>query len=476
MNFETVIGLEVHVELNTDSKVLSPAPAIYGAEPNTATNEIDWAYPGALPTLNKKAIDYAMRAALAINCDINQSMMFDRKNYFYPDNPAGYQISQDVFPIGEHGHIDIEVDGETRRIGIERLHLEQDAGKNIHGDDGDSYVDLNRQGTSLLEIVSEPEIRSPEEAYAYLETLQQMILFTGVSDVKMEEGSLRCDANISIRPQGSDKLYPKTELKNLNSLSFVRTGLEYEEERQRKVVLSGEENVQQTRRFDPDTNKTIVMRYKDEASEYRIIPEPDVPPIHVSDSWLEDVRASIPEMPKNRRKRYVDDFDIPEYDAEVLTQTKEMSDFFEASVEEGADPKQASNWLMGDVSAYLNKEQRELSETELTPEGLADMIQLIDEGTISSKIAKKLFTELIEKGGEASEIVEENNWKQLSDPDELRPIIAEVLDENPQSIEDIKGGKDNAIGFLVGQTMKATRGQANPQMVNQILREEIDKR
>lgn len=476
MNFETVIGLEVHVELNTDSKVLSPAPAIYGAEPNTATNEIDWAFPGALPTLNKKSIDYAMRAALAINCDINQTMIFDRKNYFYPDNPSGYQISQDALPIGEHGHIDIEVDGETRRIGIERLHLEQDAGKNIHGDDGSSYVDLNRQGTSLLEIVSEPEIRSPEEAYAYLDTLRQMILFTGVSDVKMEEGSLRCDANISIRPEGSDKLYPKSELKNLNSLNFVRTGLAYEEERQRKVVLSGEENKQQTRRFDPDTNKTILMRYKDSASEYRVIPDPDVPPVHVSDSWLEEVRAAIPEMPKDRRKRYVDNFDIPEYDAEVLTQTKEMSDFFEATVEEGGDPKQASNWLMGDVSAYLNKEHKELSETELTPEGLAGMIQLIDDGTISSKIGKKLFTELVENGGNPTEIVEENNWKQLSDPEELRPIITEVLDENPQSIEDIKGGKDNAIGFLVGQTMKATRGQANPQMVNQILREEIDKR
>ncbi|WP_028273523.1 Asp-tRNA(Asn)/Glu-tRNA(Gln) amidotransferase subunit GatB [Atopococcus tabaci] len=476
MNFETVIGLEVHVELKTDSKMFSPAPAHYGAEPNTNTNVIDWGYPGVLPVVNKRAVEFGMRAALALNCEITQETKFDRKNYFYPDNPKAYQISQFDRPLGTNGWIDIEVDGKTKRIRIERVHLEEDAGKNIHGTDGYSYVDLNRQGTPLIEIVSEADMSSPEEAYAYLDALRQVILFTGVSDVKMEEGSMRCDANISLRPFGQEEFGTKTELKNLNSLNYVRKGLQHEQIRQEKVLMAGGRIEQETRRYDESTGETILMRTKEGSSDYRYFPEPDIPPLVISDEWLENVRQSIPEMPKERRARYVKELGIPEYDAEVLTLTKTMSDFFEATVQNGADAKQASNWLMGEVSAYLNSEKVELEDTQLTPENLAAMINLIEDGTISSKIAKKLFRELIQNGGDAKKVVEEKGWVQLSDPAKLLPLITEVLDNNQQSIEDFRNGKDRAIGFLVGQIMKQTRGQANPGVVNKLLMEEIKKR
>ncbi|WP_277630564.1 Asp-tRNA(Asn)/Glu-tRNA(Gln) amidotransferase subunit GatB [Atopococcus tabaci] len=476
MNFDTVIGLEVHVELKTDSKMFSPAPAHYGAEPNTNTNVIDWGYPGVLPVVNKRAVEFGMRAALALNCEITQETKFDRKNYFYPDNPKAYQISQFDRPLGTNGWIDIEVDGKTKRIRIERVHLEEDAGKNIHGTDGYSYVDLNRQGTPLIEIVSEADMSSPEEAYAYLDALRQVILFTGVSDVKMEEGSMRCDANISLRPFGQEEFGTKTELKNLNSLNYVRKGLQHEQIRQEKVLMAGGRIEQETRRYDESTGETILMRTKEGSSDYRYFPEPDIPPLVISDEWLENVRQSIPEMPKERRARYVKELGIPEYDAEVLTLTKTMSDFFEATVQNGADAKQASNWLMGEVSAYLNSEKVELEDTQLTPENLAAMINLIEDGTISSKIAKKLFRELIQNGSDAKKVVEEKGWVQLSDPAKLLPLITEVLDNNQQSIEDFRNGKDRAIGFLVGQIMKQTRGQANPGVVNKLLMEEIKKR
>ena len=348
MNFETIIGLECHVELKTDSKMFSPSPAHFGAEPNTNTNVIDWGYPGVLPVVNKRALEFGMRAALALNCTISQDTKFDRKNYFYPDNPKAYQISQFDYPIGHDGWIDIEVEGQTKRIRIERVHLEEDAGKNTHGTDGFSYVDLNRQGTPLIEIVSEADMRSPEEAYAYLEALRQIIMFTGVSDVKMEEGSMRCDANISIRPYGQEKFGTKTELKNLNSFNNVRKGLAFEEVRQANVLRNGGEILQETRRFDDATGQTILMRVKEGSSDYRYFPEPDLPNFQISNEWIEEVRASIPEMPSKRRERYVSEFGLPEYDAMVLTLTKEMSDFFDATVAAGADPKQASNWLMGE--------------------------------------------------------------------------------------------------------------------------------
>ncbi|AIY04717.1 aspartyl/glutamyl-tRNA amidotransferase subunit B [Planococcus sp. PAMC 21323] len=476
MNFETIIGLEVHVELKTESKMFSPAPAHFGAEPNTNTNVIDLGYPGVLPVVNKTAVDWAMRAALALNCEITRHTKFDRKNYFYPDNPKAYQISQFDQPIGEHGWIEIEVKGEKKRIGITRLHMEEDAGKLTHTDKGYSLVDYNRQGTPLIEIVSEPDIRTADEAYAYLEKIKAIIQYTGVSDVRMEEGSLRCDANISLRPFGQEQFGTKTELKNLNSFNFVRKGIEHEQVRQEQVLLSGGIIEQETRRYDESTGKTLLMRVKEGSDDYRYFPEPDLVDIVIDDAWLERVRSEIPELPDARKARYVSELGLSSYDAMVLTLAKPISDFFEATVTAGADAKLASNWLMGEVSAYLNAEQKELSDTALTPEGLAGMIKLISDGTISSKIAKKVFKELIEKGGDANDIVKAKGLVQISDENTLREFVTAALDNNPQSIEDYKNGKDRAIGFLVGQIMKQTKGQANPPLLNKILLEEIAKR
>lgn len=476
MNFETIIGLEIHVELKTNSKIFSPSANHFGAKPNENVNPIDLGYPGVLPVLNEEAVNFAMKAAMALNCEISTEQTFDRKNYFYPDNPKAYQITQDAQPMGKNGWVDIEVNGKTKRIGITRLHIEEDAGKLIHGDDGYSYVDYNRAGTPLVEIVSEPDIRTPEEAYAYLEKVRNIIQFTGVSDCKMEEGSLRCDANISLRPIGQEKFGTKAELKNLNSFAFVQKGLEFEEVRQREVLLSGGEILQETRRYNEQTKETVLMRIKEGADDYRYFPEPDLMPLYIDEEWKERIRAEIPELPDARRKRYVEEYKLPVYDAGVLTNTKEMSDFFEATIESGADVKQISNWLMGEVSAYLNKQQQELADVALTPEGLAKMITLIDDGTLSSKMAKKVFAELIEKGGDPEKIIKEKGLVQISDEGQLTEIITQILDDNEQSIEDFKNGKDRAIGFLVGQVMKATKGQANPPMVNKILITEIKKR
>ena len=475
MHFETVIGLEVHVELKTDSKIFSPSPAHFGAEPNTNTNVIDLGYPGVLPVVNKRAVEWGMKAAMALNMTVARESKFDRKNYFYPDNPKAYQISQFDQPIGENGWIDIEVNGETKRIGITRAHLEEDAGKLTHKN-GYSLVDLNRQGTPLIEIVSEPDIRTPEEAYAYLEKLRSIIQYIEVSDVKMEEGSMRCDANISIRPYGQDEFGTKTELKNLNSFTFVKKGLEYEEKRQEQVILSGGVINQETRRFDETTGTTKLMRVKEGSDDYRYFPEPDIVPMIISDEWMEEVRKTIPELPDARQRRYQEELGLPAYDAHVLTLTKEMSDMFDQTVALGADPKLASNYLMVDVNAYLNKVQQELKDTALTAEGLAGMIKLITDGTISSKIAKKVFAELIEHGGDAAQIVKEKGLVQVSDSGQLLAWVNEALDNNPKSIEDYKNGRDRAIGFLVGQIMKASKGQANPQMINKMLLEEIAKR
>lgn len=476
MNYEAVIGLEVHVELKTKSKIFSSTPAVFGDEPNTNTSVIDLGYPGVLPVLNRQAVDYAMRAAMALNCEIATVTKFDRKNYFYPDNPKAYQISQFDQPIGENGWIEIEVGGKTKRIGITRLHLEEDAGKLTHTGDGYSLVDFNRQGTPLIEIVSEPDIRTPEEAYAYLEKLRSIILYTGVSDVKMQEGSLRCDANISLRPIGQEKFGTKTELKNLNSFNFVRRGLEFEMKRQEDVLLSGGEIRQETRRYDEATGETLLMRVKEGSEDYRYFPEPDLVDLYIDEEWKERVRASIPELPDARKKRYIEDLGLPSYDAEVLTVTKEMSDFFEATLAAGADPKQASNWLMGEVSAHLNAVQKELHELPLTPESLAGMIKLIENGTLSSKLAKNVFKELVENGGDPKKIVKEKGLVQISDEATLIRFITEALDANPQSIEDYKNGKQKAVGFLVGQIMKATKGQANPPLLNKLLLQEIQKR
>jgi aspartyl-tRNA(Asn)/glutamyl-tRNA(Gln) amidotransferase subunit B len=475
MNYETVIGLEVHVELKTDSKIFSSSPNHFGAEPNTNTTVIDLGYPGVLPVVNKKAIEYAMKACIALNCEVATETKFDRKNYFYPDNPKAYQISQFDKPIGENGWVEIEVNGEKKRIGITRIHMEEDAGKLTHGN-GYSLVDYNRQGTPLVEIVSEPDIRTPDEAYAYLEKLKSIIQYTGVSDCKMEEGSLRCDANISIRPVGQKEFGTKTELKNLNSFNFVRKGLEHEEKRQAEVLQAGGVIQQETRRYDENTNSTVLMRVKEGSEDYRYFPEPDLPDFYIDEDWKAKIAAEIPELPDTRKRRYIEEMGLPAYDANVLTVTKEMADFFEAAVAAGADAKQASNWLMGDVSGYLNAEGKELHEVPLTAEGLAGMIKLIENGTISSKIAKTVFKELIEKGGDAEQIVKEKGLVQISDEGALLKIISEIIDANPQSVTDFKGGKDKAKGFLVGQIMKATKGQANPPLVNKLLVQELNKR
>ncbi|WP_106494663.1 Asp-tRNA(Asn)/Glu-tRNA(Gln) amidotransferase subunit GatB [Lentibacillus sp. Marseille-P4043] len=476
MNFETIIGLEVHVELKTDSKIFSPSPNAFGAEPNSNVNPIDLGYPGVLPVLNEEAVNFAMKAAMALNCEIATDTKFDRKNYFYPDNPKAYQISQFDKPIGEHGWIEIEVGGKKKRIGITRLHIEEDAGKLTHGDDGYSLVDFNRQGTPLIEIVSEPDMRSPEEAYAYLEKLKNIIQYTGVSDCKMEEGSLRCDANLSIRPIGQDEFGVKTELKNLNSFTYVQKGLEFEEKRQEKELLSGGEILQETRRYDEKTKETILMRVKEGSDDYRYFPEPDLVPLYIDNAWKERIRSQIPELPDARKKRFIEKLGLSEYDASNLTGSKEMADFFEATVEHGADVKQASNWLMGEISGYMNKHLKELHDLALTPESLGKMITLIEDGTISSKIAKKVFAELVDKGGDPENIVKEKGLVQISDEGQLKEIITGILDVNEQSIIDYKNGKDRALGFLVGQVMKQTKGQANPPMVNKILKEEMDKR
>jgi len=476
MNFETVIGLEVHVELKTESKIFSSSPNHFGAEPNSNTSVIDLGYPGVLPVLNKKAVEFAMKAAMALNCEVATHTKFDRKNYFYPDNPKAYQISQFDQPIGQNGYIDIEVNGYQKRIGITRIHMEEDAGKLTHSINGHSLCDYNRQGTPLVEIVSEPDIRTPDEAYAYLEKLKSIIQFTEVSDCKMEEGSLRCDANISIRPIGQKEFGTKTELKNLNSFNFVRKGLEFEERRQIALVSAGGKIEQETRRFDEASGKTILMRVKEGSDDYRYFPEPDLVELYIDDEWKARVRAELPELPDSRQKRYVEELGLPAYDAAVLTVTKETADFFEATVREGADAKLASNYIMGDLSAYLNAEGKELSEVALTPKSLSGMIKLIEKGTISSKIAKTVFKELVENGGDAEAIVKEKGLVQISDEGALLKVIEEALINNPQSIEDFKAGKQKATGFLVGQIMKATKGQANPQLVNKLLLQEIQKR
>ncbi|HSU79237.1 MAG TPA: Asp-tRNA(Asn)/Glu-tRNA(Gln) amidotransferase subunit GatB [Candidatus Angelobacter sp.] len=474
MNFETIIGLEVHVELKTNSKIFCGCSTEFGAPPNTHTCPICLGHPGVLPVLNQQAVEFAMRAAMALNCEVATDTKFDRKNYFYPDNPKAYQISQFDKPIGEHGYIDIEVDGKTKRIGITRLHLEEDAGKLTHVENG-SLVDFNRVGTPLIEIVSEPDIRTPEEAYAYLEKLKAIMQYTGVSDCKMEEGSLRCDANISLRPYGQEKFGTKTELKNLNSFSFVQKGIEHEQIRQEKVLLSGGVIPQETRRFDEASKTTILMRIKEGSDDYRYFPEPDLVDLYIDEAWKEKVRAEIPELPDARKARYLNELDLSAYDAMVLTQSIDTADFFEATLKAGVDPKLSANWIMGEVMAYLNAQNKELADLPLTPEALAKMIGLIENGTISSKIAKKVFTELVKNGGDPEQIVKEKGLVQISDEGALRDLIMPIIEANKQSLIDYKNGKDRALGFLVGQVMKVTKGQANPPMVNKIILEEVEK-
>ncbi|WP_276804116.1 Asp-tRNA(Asn)/Glu-tRNA(Gln) amidotransferase subunit GatB [Lactobacillus hominis] len=476
MNFKSTIGLEVHFELKTKSKIFSPSPVTYGAEVNTATNVIDWAMPGVLPKLNKDVYRLGIMVALATHAHILPTTHFDRKNYYYPDNPKAYQITQFFQPLARDGYIEVEVRGKKKRIGIHEMHIEEDAGKNTHGANGYSYVDLNRQGVPLLEVVSEPDMEDPEEAYAYLTKLRQIVQFTGASDVKMEEGSMRVDTNISIRPAGQKELGTKVEMKNLNSFDHVRRSLAYEEQRQQQVLLSGGKVQLSTRRFDEATGKTVLERVKEGDADYRYFPEPDIAPYHIKQSWIDEIKESLPESPFERRKRYVEEYGIKEYDADVILQTKESSDYYDAAVQSGADPTLAANWLNTQINGYLNENQVGIKDIKLTPEHLAEMIKMIKDGTISTKIAKKVFQESIENGTDPKKYVEDKGMVQLSDVSVLGPMVTKVVDDNPQSVEDFKNGKDRAIGFLVGQIMKQTRGKANPKVVNELLNKELQSR
>lgn len=476
MNFKSTIGFEVHFELKTKSKIFSPSPVSYGAQPNTETNVIDWGMPGVLPYVNKDVYRLGIMVALATHSHILPTTHFDRKNYYYPDSPKAYQITQFFQPLARDGYVEIEVHGKKKRIGIHEMHIEEDAGKNTHGTNGFSYVDLNRQGVPLLEVVSEPEIANPEEGYAYLEKLRKIVQFTGASDVKMEEGSMRVDTNISIRPAGQKELGTKVEMKNLNSFEHVRKSLAYEEKRQAQVLLSGGRVQLSTRRFDESTGKTVLERVKEGDADYRYFPEPDIAPDHISQEWIDEIQASLPRSAEERYHQYVDDFKLKDYDAKVLLQTKESSDFFDKTVAAGADPQLAANWMNTQVNGYLNDNRVELADIKLTPENLAAMISLIKDGTISSKIAKKVFAETIANGTDPKKFVEDQGMVQLSDTSVLEPMVKEVVDNNPQSVEDFKNGKDRAIGFLVGQIMKQTRGKANPKVINQLLNQELQKR
>ncbi len=475
VEYEAVIGLEVHVELRTKTKAFCSCPNEFGSEPNSNVCPICLAMPGTLPVLNKSLLEYGIRTGLALNCEIAHFCKFDRKNYFYPDLPKAYQLSQSDFPLCLHGYLDVETDLETRRIRINRVHMEEDAGKLVHGEGNADYslVDLNRGGVPLLEIVTEPDIRTPEEARLYLENLKAIIQYLGVSDCKMEEGSLRCDANISLRPVGTDILNTKVEIKNMNSFRAVQRALEGEIERQHGLYETGESIIQQTRGWDDVTGTTSLMRTKEEAADYRYFPDPDLVPIHLTSELVESIRKGLPELPAARKERFMDDFGLPAYDAGVLTSSRELADYFEKCVSDYHDPKKVSNWVMVEFLRLLNTHNMEVRDAKLTPSHLVEMLQLMDQGTISGKIAKTVFEEMFATGKKAGIVVEEKGLLQISDESKLAEMVEAVLSAHPEVVEDYRKGKGKALGFLVGQVMKQTRGKANPQMVNKLLLERI---
>ncbi|SHF32488.1 aspartyl/glutamyl-tRNA(Asn/Gln) amidotransferase subunit B [Desulfofundulus australicus DSM 11792] len=475
--YETIIGLEVHVELKTKSKIFCPSSTEFGGDPNTHVCPVCLGLPGVLPVLNKKVLEYAIRAALALNCEIAEYSKFDRKNYYYPDLPKNYQISQYDLPLARNGYLNIEVNGQTRRIGITRIHMEEDAGKLIHqgtiATSPYSLVDYNRTGVPLIEIVSEPDMRSPEEARAYLEKLKTIIQYTGVSDCKMEEGSLRCDANVSVRPKGSREFGTKTEIKNMNSFKALQRALAYEVERQIAVLEEGGRIIQETRTWDESKGVTLPMRSKEEAHDYRYFPEPDLVPLIIDRRWVEEIRATLPELPDERRNRYIKRYDLPAYDATVLTATKEMADYFEECVALYPNAKAVSNWMMGDLARLLNAHNMDITQCKVSPRQLTDMLKLMDRGTISGKIAKTVFEEMFTTGKDPEQIVQEKGLVQITDEGTIAAVVDEVLASNAKVVEDYLKGKDRAFGFLVGQVMKATRGKANPELVNRLLREKL---
>ncbi|OQY06795.1 MAG: glutaminyl-tRNA synthase (glutamine-hydrolyzing) subunit B [Fusobacteriia bacterium 4572_132] len=478
VEYEAVIGLEVHIQLQTNTKIFCGCSTKYdGSAPNTHTCPICLGHPGVLPKLNEKVLEYAVKAGLALNCKINKESKFDRKNYFYPDNPKAYQITQFDKPYAEFGHIDIKLNsGREERIGITRIHMEEDAGKLVHSDIADeSYVNLNRASVPLIEIVSEPDIRTSEEAYVYLNNLKNAIKYTGVSDVSMENGSLRCDANVSVRPKGQKEFGTRTETKNLNSFKAVSKAIDYEIERQIEVIESGGVINQETRLWDSEKGITKVMRSKEEAHDYRYFPEPDLVEIEISDEKFEEIKASMPEFSDEKIVRFVKEYKIPEYDASVLATERELADYFEEVVKISKDPKSSSNWIMTEVLRVLKEKQIAIEEFVITSENLGKVIALIGNKTISGKIAKELFEIMLEDNRDPEVIVKEKGMIQISDTSELEGIVLKILEANPQSIEDYKNGKQKAKGFLVGQIMKETKGKANPQMVNQMLSKKLDE-
>lgn len=474
MKYEAVIGLEVHTELRTATKIFCSCKTSFGAEPNTNVCPVCLGLPGVLPVLNKKVLEFAVRTGLALNCEISRYSKFDRKNYYYPDLPKNFQTSQYDLPICEHGHLDIEVDGKKSTVRITRAHMEEDAGKLVHHgtsitDSDYSLVDYNRTGTPLLEIVSEPDIRSAKEAVAYMEKLRAILQYCGVSDCKMEEGSLRCDANVSVRPVGQKELGTKTEIKNINSFRGVERAIEYEAMRQAQLLEDGGTVVQETRTWDEKEGVTKSMRKKEEANDYRYFPEPDLVPFTVSDEYIEEIRKTLPELPDARKARYMESYGLAAYDADYLTNDKDRADYFEAMVAAGAEPKEAANWLMGDFAKLLSRDNLEMKAAPVQAAAMADLLKLIAKGTISGKIAKQVFAEMWTSGKDPETIVKGKGLVQISDTGALEELAAKVIAANPQSVADFKAGKKKAVGFLMGQIMKETKGKANPQVVNGIL-------
>lgn len=477
MEYEVVIGLEVHAELSTKSKIYCSCTTEFGGEPNTHCCPICTGMPGVLPVLNKSVVEYAVRAGLATNCTIPDFSKQDRKNYFYPDLPKAYQTSQYDLPLCKNGRIDIEVDGAGKSIGITRIHIEEDAGKLVHDEwEMGTLVDYNRCGVPLIEIVSEPDMRSAEEAKAYLENLKAILEYTGVSDCKMQEGSLRADVNLSVRPKGQSEFGTRTEMKNLNSFRAIIRAIEAETQRQINLIESGGIVVQETRRWDDNKGISYAMRSKEEAHDYRYFPEPDLVPIIVDKEWVDRIRDSLPELPEARKKRYISEFGLPEYDAWILTSSIVLADFFEEAVAKSRNAKAVSNWIMGDLMRILKERNLEAEAIPFPGEYLAKMIALIDKGTISGTIAKKVFEKMFDTRKDPETIVKEEGLEVVSDEGALVEVVKKILDANPQSVADYKNGKEKAMGFLVGQAMKETRGKANPQVINKILKEELDKK
>ena len=471
MEFVPVIGIEVHAQLKTRSKIFCGCSTEFGAEPNTHVCPVCLGMPGVLPVLNKKVVEYALRMAIATHCRISPESRFARKNYFYPDLPKGYQISQYEFPIALGGHIDIEMNDTIKRIGITRIHMEEDAGKLLHDPDQSfSRVDLNRTGVPLIEIVSEPDLRSAAEAGAYLRKLHSILRYLDICDGNMEEGSFRCDANVSIRPAGTIPFGTRTELKNLNSFKHVEKAIAYEINRQKDVVLDGGVIVQETLLWNPDRGQTTSMRSKEEAHDYRYFPDPDLLPLTVDDNWIQQIAQTLPELPDAKRERFVSAYGLSAYDADVLTTSRELADYFESCLENYSNPKQAGNWIMGSLLALLNAEGKDIQQSPISPQALTSLLKLIDSNVISGKIAKTVFDEMAGTGKPPETIVQEKGLVQVSDASEIEKIVQKVLLDNPKEVLDYRNGKEKVFGFFVGQVMRETKGKANPQRVNEILK------